>query len=165
MHIQQIFRQGRATASRRQRGAVLIVSLVLLVILTLLGVSMMNTTKLEERMAANIQEATQAFQSAETGLSQGFNDAAAWNTNAAITQVATTIPGSTRKETSEFVTSFIATTGPPSGYDVAQFQTAHFDFQSTGQRCTDPPACTNPVYVTTLHGGGFQVFRKTGVTE
>ena len=165
MHMQLISQQGRASACRRQRGAVLIVALVLLVILTLLGVSMMNTTKLEERMAANIQEATQAFQSAETGLSQGFNKGGAWNTNASIVQLASAVPGSARDETTQFVTTFIATTGPPSGYDVSQFQTAHFDFQSTGQHCTDPPTCTNPLYVTTLHGGGFQVFRKTGVSN
>ncbi len=137
----------------RQRGAVLIVSLVLLVILTLLGVSMMNTTKLEERMASNTQEASQAFQGAETGLSQGYNNDNSWNINATTSQTATAIPGSSRSETSEYVVSYITSTGPPPGYDVTQFQTAHFDFRSEGQ---------NPTYSTILHGGGFQVFRKTG---
>ena len=56
-------------APGRQRGAVLVVSLVLLVVLTLLGVSVMNVTQLEERMAGNSQEMNQAFHSAETGLS------------------------------------------------------------------------------------------------
>lgn len=137
----------------RQHGAVLIVSMVLLLILTLLGVSMMNSTKLEERMAANTQESTQAFQSAETGLSQGYDDTAAWDLNTSANQGATAIPGSTRNETTEYTVNYIATTGPPSGYDVTQFQTAHFDFQSIGK---------NPTYSTTLHGGGYQVFRKTG---
>ncbi len=150
-------------ARKHQQGAALVVSLVMLVILTLLGVSMMNTTKLEERMAANTQETTQAFQSAETGLSQGYDDANSWDLNTTANQAAVKIPGSTRDETSEYVTSYITTTGPPSGYDVSQFQTAHFDFLSVGQRCTDPPTCTAPQNVTTLHGGGFQVFRKTGV--
>ncbi len=150
-------------APGHQGGAVLIVALVMLVILTLLGVSMMNTTKLEERMAANTQETSQAFQSAETGLSQGYDDATSWDLNTTATQVATAIPGSTRAETTEYTTTYITTTGPPSGYDVSQFQTAHFDFLSVGQRCTDPPTCTTPQNVTTLHGGGFQVFRKTGV--
>lgn len=147
-------------APRRQRGAVLIVSLVLLVILTLLGVSMMGTTKLEERMAANTQESTQAFQSAETGLSQGYDDNNAWAVKTTAneqtsSQPVTQIPGTpvAENKTSQYVSSFIATTGPPSGYDVTQFQTAHFDFQSTG---------TNSTLTTMLHGGGFQVFRRTG---
>ncbi|MCP4042435.1 MAG: hypothetical protein GY731_10855, partial [Gammaproteobacteria bacterium] len=39
----------------RQGGAVLLVSLIMLTILTLLGVTAMTTTSLEEKMAANIQ--------------------------------------------------------------------------------------------------------------
>ena len=58
----------------RQSGAVLIVAMILLVVLTLLGVTAMNTTSLEERMASNTQEQVRAFQAAETALSEAFND-------------------------------------------------------------------------------------------
>ena len=39
----------------RQSGAVLIVAMIILVILTLLGVTAMNTTALQEQIAANTQ--------------------------------------------------------------------------------------------------------------
>ena len=57
-----------------QTGAVLMISLVILLILTLLGVSGMNTTVLQERMAGNVQEMNTAFQAAEAGLRDGELD-------------------------------------------------------------------------------------------
>ncbi len=55
-------------AANRQRGAVLVVSLVFLVIMTLLGVSAMRSTILEERMAGNLRDNRLAFEAAEAGL-------------------------------------------------------------------------------------------------
>lgn len=55
----------------QQRGAVLIVSLIMLLILTLLGVAAMQTTTMEERMAGSMHAHNIAFQSAEMGLRQG----------------------------------------------------------------------------------------------
>lgn len=52
----------------RERGAVLVVSLLLLLIMTLLGVSSMQTTTLQERMAGNTRDRAVAMQSAEYGL-------------------------------------------------------------------------------------------------
>ena len=52
----------------RQEGAVLIVALILLVVMTMLGISGMEATKLETRMAANVQDYNTAFQNAESGL-------------------------------------------------------------------------------------------------
>ena len=58
---------------RRQSGAVLITGLVLLLVLTLIGVTAMRSTTLEERMARNLREVNVAFQMSETGLSGGEN--------------------------------------------------------------------------------------------
>lgn len=52
----------------RQQGAVLLVSLIILLIMTLLGVSAMNSTRLEMKMATNDQSRQQAFQAAEAAL-------------------------------------------------------------------------------------------------
>lgn len=54
-----------------QRGAVLFVALILLLILTLIGVTSMQTTTLQERMAGNIRDVNLAFQAAETALREG----------------------------------------------------------------------------------------------
>lgn len=58
----------------RQSGSVLIVSLVILLVLTLLGLSGMSNTVLQERMAGNLQESMSAFQAAEAGLRVGEID-------------------------------------------------------------------------------------------
>ena len=63
-----------------QEGAALITALVMLVLLTMLGLTSMNTTTLEERMSANAQDLNRAFQAASTGLEIVFNDEAAFDT-------------------------------------------------------------------------------------
>jgi Tfp pilus assembly protein PilX len=136
---------------------VLIVSLVMLVVLTLLGVSVMNITQLEERMASNTQEVVQAFQTAETGLSQGYADEDAWNPATAAAQPSISVSNANRTDQTSYAVEFIAATSPPTGFDVAQFQRAHFDFRSTGS--------TQSGFSAQLHGGGSQVFRKTGIVE
>lgn len=52
----------------KQKGAVLIVSLMLLVVLTMLGISALNSTKFETRMSANTAEYNRIFQAAEIGI-------------------------------------------------------------------------------------------------
>ena len=56
---------------RRQQGVVLIVSLVLLLVLTILGIAAIQSTSLEERMAGNQRSHQLAFEAAEAGLRQG----------------------------------------------------------------------------------------------
>ena len=51
-----------------QSGVILVVALIFLLILTLLGMSTMRTTVLEEKMASNTRERGIAFQSAESAL-------------------------------------------------------------------------------------------------
>lgn len=53
---------------KRQQGAVLVVGLLLLVVITILAVSGMNTATTELTMARNDQTYENAFQAAETGL-------------------------------------------------------------------------------------------------
>lgn len=55
----------------RERGAALLVSLVLLLVMTLLAVTTTRTTTLQERMVRNQRNAALAFQAAETGLRLG----------------------------------------------------------------------------------------------
>lgn len=51
-----------------ERGAALIVALVILVALTLVGVTSMQTTTLQERMSGNVRDRNVAFQAAESAL-------------------------------------------------------------------------------------------------
>ena len=55
-------------ATRKQNGAALVVGLILLVVVTVLAVSGMNTATTELAMARNDQNYENAFQAAETGI-------------------------------------------------------------------------------------------------
>ena len=52
----------------RERGAVLVVSLIMLLIVTMIAVSSMQGTVMEEKMAGNTRDRNLAFQTAETAL-------------------------------------------------------------------------------------------------
>ena len=51
-----------------ERGAILVTSLLLLLVLTIIGVSVMQMTRMQERMAGNSSDVSIAFQGAESGL-------------------------------------------------------------------------------------------------
>ena len=51
-----------------QKGVVLFISLILLFVLTLLGVTSMSSSSLENRMASNFQHSHLVFQAAETAI-------------------------------------------------------------------------------------------------
>jgi len=57
---------------RTQNGAALVVGLILLVVITVLAISGMNTATTEIAMARNDQNNENAFQAAETGLEQSL---------------------------------------------------------------------------------------------
>jgi len=57
---------------KRQGGAALVVGLILLVVVTVLAISGMNTATTELAMARNDQNYENAFQAAETGLEQAI---------------------------------------------------------------------------------------------
>lgn len=63
----------RAWSRTRQRGVALFISLVLLLVLTIIGVSAVQTTALETRMARNDHDLLLAFQAAESALRDGEN--------------------------------------------------------------------------------------------
>jgi type IV pilus assembly protein PilX len=59
--------QARSNA-RSQQGAALVVSLIMLLIMTILALSMSQTTRMHERMAGNSRDYDLAFQAGESAL-------------------------------------------------------------------------------------------------
>lgn len=57
-----------ASTRHAQSGVSLVVVLILLVVMTVLGLAVMRTTLLEERMSANMYDRSLAFQQAESAL-------------------------------------------------------------------------------------------------
>lgn len=66
LHVQR--RGGRLGDSRRERGAVLMVSLMILLIMTLVSISSVTTSTIEYKLANNSQNQKIAFQAAESAL-------------------------------------------------------------------------------------------------
>ena len=55
-------------AIRRQQGVSLLVVLILLLVMSLLGIAVLRSSALQERMSANMVDRNEAVQAAETGL-------------------------------------------------------------------------------------------------
>ncbi|THB75598.1 MAG: hypothetical protein D6B28_00095 [Gammaproteobacteria bacterium] len=53
---------------KRQTGAVLVVGLIMLLIMTLLGITTMHTSVIEEHMSGNLRDKQLAFQAAESAV-------------------------------------------------------------------------------------------------
>lgn len=61
----------KTTTVHDQSGAVLIIGLVFLVLLTIIGMTAMQVTTMQEKMAGNARDHDLAFQNAEAGLRNG----------------------------------------------------------------------------------------------
>lgn len=62
-----------AAPRHRQSGAVLAIGLVMLLVMTLIGLTAMGTSNLEEKMSGNTRDRAIAFQAAESALRHGEN--------------------------------------------------------------------------------------------
>lgn len=117
---------------RTQRGAALVIGLILLLILTLLAVSGMNSASTELIMAGNEQYRQNAFQAAETGVEQALTTLANVPQSGAPTVApATAVPGST---TDEYATSsrYLGDDLNIPGFSAGKFVGFHYEITSTG---------------------------------
>jgi type IV pilus assembly protein PilX len=128
---------------KRQQGAVLIIGLLLLVVITILAVSGMNTATTELAMARNDQTAENVFQAAESGLETAL---AQGNWNTAVNIVVTPAPTSPYEIVSATVQFEDSTLVPDqafslgSGSGIAAF---HFLATSQAQYRMDPGNVTD----------------------
>jgi Tfp pilus assembly protein PilX len=134
-------------ARAAERGAALVVGMILLLILTLLAISGMSTSTTELVMAGNEQFQENAFQAAETGIERtiatGAFDAAAEVVGARIT-----LPSAdagcmadptdvTRCPTYQATVRPRGSSPPPPGYSLDQFSAENFEIQSLGTSVRD----------------------------
>jgi len=70
-------KQYMSISSKRQAGAILIISLIMLLLLTIIGLASIRGTSLQERMANNYRDSELAMQAAEAGLRKGEQDVVA----------------------------------------------------------------------------------------
>jgi len=72
-------RRSGLTGRGAQRGAVMITALMILLLMTVFGISTMDTNILEEKMAGNMRDRNIAFQAAESALRAGESLVASWS--------------------------------------------------------------------------------------
>jgi len=77
-------RNSGANPHRFERGVALAMSILFLLLLTIIGVTSMNTSVLQERMAGNMRDQDIALQAAETSIRYGDDQARAVIKNACI---------------------------------------------------------------------------------
>jgi len=120
--------------ARRQRGAALVIALLMLMILTILALSGINTATTELAMAGNEQYRRNAAQAATAGIEQAITRVGAVPTapGAAPTVVAPTLLPESETERYATETRFIGDEGglPQSSAD--KFVGLHFQIDSTG---------------------------------
>ena len=130
----------KRTNVRGQRGAALVVGLILLVVITVLAISGMNTATLELQMAGNAQYSESAFQASETGIETALREAKVLGVNTANVDPEKTVamPGSTidkYKILTRHTPENGVTKVPSGGYSMGVgkgFSAYHFDVTSTG---------------------------------
>jgi type IV pilus assembly protein PilX len=124
-----------AAAPIGQRGAALVIGLLLLLVLTILAISGMTTATLELQMAGNTQYKEHAFQAAEVGIEQAIETADFDTANAH--EVSGTIDADTGTEYAarmEFDKETGTTIVPGGGFSMGTgFQAYHFNIESTGR--------------------------------
>lgn len=134
----------------RQGGAALVVSLVLMLALTVLGISTLNMTTLELAMASSLESQQGAFEAAETGIELVL--ARSGYTTAAPLDMPTTPLGDGPFETRS-ATACVTTTGVPDsafsiGAGSGAIQAFHFEVIAVG---------TGPRGAVSTHRQGFFV--------
>lgn len=127
------FRVTRDLPPLRERGAALVVALILMLVMTVLGVSGMSTATLELTMAGNAQNQQDAFQAAETGIDIAISQSNFATGTVSVVPVTTVGAGET-----EAVTRFQQATPVPDaafsiGVGVGSVQAFHFDVTSVGR--------------------------------
>ena len=143
--------------NRYERGTALIMSLVILMILTILGITAMSTASLEEKMSGNTQESTRAFEAAESGLNSALNTAGGLDlsTTYSLPKKLTQVDYGGGKSGSANVNTWFVQFSPPkrgSGYG-SNFDAANFELASTGTTTVGAKAV--------IHQGEAQIVPKS----
>ena len=145
-------------AKSRQKGAALVVGLMLLLVLTLLAISGMNTATLELQMAGNNQFSQSAFQAAESGI-EATMQSGSFNTNDDFDSGVIDIPDSndTYEATMRFNTDNGLSPDPNGGSSIGEggigFNAYHFDIVSTGTSNRDATSTTTQSFYIIGPGG------------
>ncbi|HTE40232.1 MAG TPA: PilX N-terminal domain-containing pilus assembly protein [Steroidobacteraceae bacterium] len=151
------------TNKSTQKGAALIVGMILLMVLTLLAVAGMNTASMEFMMAGNNQYRSRAFQAAEAGIDQAYSNAPLVPTKGYSAVMANTFPSTDSYRAVVIpVVANVATQEPLNmnvpGSSSEQFKAWHFRIDSTGSAARGSSSTqTQELYVISTSVGAIPV--------
>lgn len=148
-------RQSRTSFSPNQRGMVLVVSLMFLLLLSMLGVSSMQSAALQEKMASSLSFRNQSFQTAEAVLRAGESSILA--NGFSLGQCTYCLPP---PESTKVVASGTYSDGPSSGLQWIASGQGFYLIQKLGETKT-------PVVMPSVCSGGATVtlYRITSVSN
>jgi len=122
---------------RRQRGAALVIGLLLLTVITLLAIAGMNSASVELVLAGNTQVQAKAFQAAEEGIEQQLVKGKFLPGGPIEDKTSGAASGSTTESSTTYETTMTSDlSGAPQpaiwGNDLTAFSTYHFQIRSDG---------------------------------
>ncbi|MEZ5500458.1 MAG: PilX N-terminal domain-containing pilus assembly protein [Steroidobacteraceae bacterium] len=145
----------------QQRGAALVIGLVLLVILTLLAVTGMNTASTELVMAGNEQYRQNAFQASETGIEQAMMVLSTLPQTAVPTVVAPVVIAGTTDEYTT-TTTYRGEDSDIPGFSAGKFIGFHYEIDSTGTSRRNATAAHEQGSFVIAGGAGGSVITQIG---
>lgn len=142
-----------------QRGAALVVGLILLMVLTVLAVASMSSSTMGLQMTANAQSDTNAFQAAERAVDIAMATYMPDTTQPLVEFDPEDIAGTA--DSYEYAVEFNTDNGitevPDGGFSVGEgigFKAYHFDVAATGRSSRGASATTTQSYYVVGPGGG-----------
>ena len=143
------------TSHTRQRGAALVIGLILLLVLTLLAVTGMNTASTELIMAGNEQYRQNAFQASETGIENALSTLPTVPQSATPTVVPNTPTTGTANTQYTTSTLYEGDDFNPPGFSAGgRYVALHYEITSTGS--------TTVRNASAVHRQGAYVIQGTG---
>jgi len=139
-----------------QAGAALVVGLILMLVLTVLGISGMNTATLELTMAGNTEAHQDAFQAAETGIDIPIGTLSFTTLAPTIVPVTPLGDGSysTRSVTTCMTTTPVPDIAFSMGTSTGTVQAFHFDIVAVGTGPRGAISTHNQSFYVAGPGGG-----------
>jgi hypothetical protein len=127
-------------------------AMIVLLVLTIIGVSALSITSLEAKMAGNTQDLTRAFEAAESGFNIALNTPGLLDLH---NQTEDTFDIDEKRSGYATVTTKFLTFSPPkrgSGFSAVNYDSANFDQKSLGETTSGAKSV--------LHQGTSQIVNK-----
>ncbi|MFT7413974.1 MAG: type IV pilus assembly protein PilX [Methylophagaceae bacterium] len=125
----------------KQSGVVLVISLIMLLLLTMIGITGMQVTGLEEKMAGNMKNSNTAFQAAETALrdrelwlqtnkpsEDDINATSLWHLNATDSDTTDATPWWQEKDAAWWPANGIISASVPAGVKTAPYSIVEYKY-------------------------------------